>query len=68
MKSGIYWGDLFHARYKPKKHEFHYKFFQWAIDLSELKEAHQLSRWFSCKVLLRCGFGEKTPKRARHFV
>jgi DUF1365 family protein len=49
MKSGIYWGDLYHARYKPKKHEFHYKFFQWAIDLSELEEAHKLSRWFSCK-------------------
>ena len=49
MKSGIYWGDLYHARYKPKKHAFHYKFFQWAIDLSELEEAHKLSRCFSCK-------------------
>lgn len=49
MKSGIYWGDLFHVRYQPKKHEFHYRFFQWVIDLSELEDAHQLSRWFSCK-------------------
>ncbi|RUO73081.1 DUF1365 domain-containing protein [Idiomarina ramblicola] len=49
MKSGIYWGDVFHVRYRPKHHAFNYRFQQWCIDLSELEQCHSLSRWLSCK-------------------
>ena len=47
LSSGVYWGDVFHQRFRPTQHEFNYRFMQWFIALDELDAVHQQSRWLS---------------------
>lgn len=49
LSSGIYWGDVYHKRYRPTQHTFNYRFMQWFIALDELQQAGQQSRWFSTR-------------------
>ena len=46
-KSALYWGDVYHSRLRPKRHDFRYRFMQWFIALDELPAINDVSRWFS---------------------
>lgn len=47
MKSRIYEGDVWHKRFMPTEHGFHYRMSYLYLDLNELDEVNCLSRWFS---------------------
>ena len=47
VQSGIYWGDVRHRRFAPKKHGFRYKLMQWGLALDELEDVGKVSRWLS---------------------
>lgn len=49
MDSAVYWGNVYHNRLRPRRHDFDYKFMQWYLALDELEQAHNCSRWFSTK-------------------
>ena len=46
MNSALYHGQVRHSRYTPKQHAFHYRLFQFYLDLDELPEA--LDRLWFC--------------------
>ncbi|RUO77660.1 DUF1365 domain-containing protein [Idiomarina seosinensis] len=49
MDSALYWGKVFHRRFRPRQHDFDYQFMQWFLALDELDQANKVSRWFSTK-------------------
>lgn len=49
MESAIYQGWVRHRRYRPEKHQLHYKVFMMLIDLAELDSVFQGTRLWSTK-------------------
>ncbi|MDZ7683862.1 MAG: DUF1365 family protein [Gammaproteobacteria bacterium] len=47
MKSCIYTGNVWHARFTPAHHDFAYQMAYLYADLDELDEIDNLSPWFS---------------------
>lgn len=59
MTSSIYWGDVYHQRFRPTRHTFNYRFMQWFIALDELTQVQQQSRWFSTSGIAPLWFRRK---------
>ncbi|MBB3169323.1 DUF1365 family protein [Simiduia aestuariiviva] len=49
LASGIYTGELWHARWAPKVHQFHYRVFMAYLDLDELEALCKRSPFWSCR-------------------
>ncbi|MDZ4729444.1 MAG: DUF1365 domain-containing protein [Xanthomonadales bacterium] len=49
MHSAIYQGTIQHRRKQPREHEFSYSMFMLYLDLDELPELFDRSRWFSAR-------------------
>jgi DUF1365 family protein len=49
--SAIYRGTVQHRRLQPKSHQFHYSLFMLYLDLDELPELFDQSRWYSARPL-----------------
>ena len=55
----LYFGNVMHARLKPKKHRFNYRIFSMLIDIDRLAEASGCSRIFSVNRKNLVSFCEK---------
>lgn len=49
MKTGLYRGKTWHARHLPSRHAFNYQIFMLGLDLDEIDDIHERTRFFSCK-------------------
>jgi DUF1365 family protein len=57
--AALYFGEVMHARLKPKRHRFSYRVMSLLIDLDRLSEADRMSRLFAVNRAGLYGFHEK---------
>lgn len=58
-RSGLYLGHVMHHRFRPKVHRFTYPVFSILIDIDEMEQLEQSSRWFSLNRFNLFSFHEK---------